>query len=75
MVELTKLKKDEESQIVELKGGKDFHSRMASLGITKGAAIKVLQNYGKGPIIVIVRNTRIALGRGEANKILVDKNE
>lgn len=75
MVELTKLKKEENAIIAELMGSKEFHSRMASLGLTKGATVKILQNYGKGPIIVLVRSTRIALGRGEANKILVEKNE
>lgn len=75
MVELTKLKKEENATIVELTGGNEFLSRMASLGLTKGATIKIMQNYGKGPIIVLVRNTRIALGRGEAGKILVETNE
>lgn len=75
MIELTKLKKEENGTIVEITGGKEFLSRMASLGLTKGSAVKVLQNYGKGPIIVLVRNTRIALGRGEAGKILVETNE
>ncbi|MBU1749340.1 MAG: ferrous iron transport protein A [Chloroflexi bacterium] len=31
----------------------------------------MVQNYGHGPIIVTVRDTRIALGRGEAGKIWV----
>jgi Fe2+ transport system protein FeoA len=32
----------------------------------------VIQNYGHGPIIVNLRDTRVALGRGEAGKILVE---
>lgn len=75
MRELDKLKSEEEGVIVELIGGKGFISRMAALGISKGAKVKVLQNYGKGPIIILVRETRIALGRGEAKKIIVgDEN-
>jgi len=31
----------------------------------------MVQNFGRGPIIVMVRGTRIALGRGEAQKIIV----
>lgn len=60
-------------QIEEMRGGHHFLSRLASLGFTPGACLKVLQNYGHGPIIVSVRDTRIALGRGEAEKILVGK--
>jgi ferrous iron transport protein A len=52
-------------------GGHHFLSRLASLGFTPGARLRVVQNYGRGPIIVSVRETRVALGRGESEKILV----
>jgi len=55
-----------------LEGGKDFVSRMAVLGFTEGAEVQVIQNYGHGPVIVLVRETRVALGRGEALKVLVE---
>ena len=54
-------------------GGHQFLSRLASLGFTPGARLQVVQNYGHGPIIVRLRDTRVALGRGEAKKILVEK--
>jgi ferrous iron transport protein A len=56
-----------------MKGGHHFLSRLASLGFTPGAQLKVVQNYGHGPIIVNLRDTRVALGRGEAAKILVEQ--
>jgi Fe2+ transport system protein FeoA len=60
-------------QISSLKGGHHFLSRLASLGFTPGAKLQVIQNYGHGPIIVRLRDTRVALGRGEAEKILVQR--
>jgi Fe2+ transport system protein FeoA len=33
----------------------------------------MVQNFGHGPLIVLVRDTRVALGRGEAMKVLVEK--
>jgi ferrous iron transport protein A len=54
-------------------GGHHFLSRLASLGFTPGADLQVVQNYGRGPIIVTLRDTRVALGRGEAQKILVEQ--
>ncbi len=54
-----------------MKGGHQFLSRLASLGFTPGARLTVVQNFGRGPIIVNLRDTRVALGRGEADKILV----
>jgi ferrous iron transport protein A len=55
-----------------MRGGHDFLSRLASLGFTPGAHVKVVRNAGHGPIIVTLRDTRVALGRGEALKILVE---
>jgi ferrous iron transport protein A len=62
-------------QIRTLTGGQQYLSRLASLGFTPGAKLKVIQNYGRGPIIVALRDTRVALGRGEASNILVDRLE
>ncbi len=44
---------------------------MASLGFTPGAEVVVAQNFGRGPLIAVVRNARIALGRGEAGRLYV----
>jgi ferrous iron transport protein A len=46
-------------------------SRLATLGFTPGAELTMIQNYGWGPLIVQIRGTRIALGRGEASKVNV----
>jgi Fe2+ transport system protein FeoA len=53
-------------------GGREFVGRVAVLGFTVGAKVTAIQNYGRGPIIVAVRDTRVALGRGEAAKIQVE---
>lgn len=58
-------------QIQEMQGRHHFLSRMTSLGFTPGARLRVIQNFGRGPLIVTLRDTRVALGRGEATKILV----
>lgn len=61
-----------EAGIVEyLAGGWGLTSRLATLGFTPGARVTMVQNFGRGPIIVMVRDTRIALGRGEAEKVIV----
>jgi ferrous iron transport protein A len=49
------------------------NSRLVSLGFTPGVQVKMIRNYGYGPLIVIVRGTQVALGRGEASKIEVQK--
>ncbi len=74
-VPLSALRTGEEGVIAELTGGHSLCSRMVSLGLTPGASVTVLQNFGRGPLIVRVRDTRVALGRGEAGKVLVRRTE
>jgi Fe2+ transport system protein FeoA len=67
---VTSLKEDEEGVIHSISGGLSLISRLAGMGIVPGTEIKVLRN-SRGPVIVLVNNTRVALGRGQASKILV----
>ncbi len=64
-----------EALIRLLQGGRNFRSRVANLGFTAGAAVKVMQNYGHGPMLVSVRGTLVALGRHEAGQVLVSSDE
>jgi Fe2+ transport system protein FeoA len=48
---------------------------MTSLGFTPGVEVTVVQNFRRGPIIALVRDARIALGRGEAERLYVRKEE
>jgi len=53
-----------------INGGSKFNRRLVELGLTPGVRLKVLQDSG-GPLIIAVRDSRIALGRGMAKKISV----
>lgn len=61
--------------VTEMRGGRGFISRLAGMGISVGCQLEILQNAARGPLLVRVRDTRIALGRGEASKILVQELE
>jgi ferrous iron transport protein A len=47
-------------------------TRLLCLGLTIGSEIEMTQNYGKGPIMICVRSTCLALGRGVARKIWIE---
>ncbi len=74
LLSLADLQAGQRATVREFRAGRAVESRLASLGLTPGAALEVVQNYGRGPLIVSVRGTRIALGRGEAAKILVKRS-
>ncbi len=57
--------------IMEMRAGRAAHLKLTSLGLRPGDTIEVISsNYGK--LVVAHNNTRIALGRGIAEKIMVD---
>lgn len=68
---LTALGSHQRGTVVELYGGRGLVSRLAALGFTPGAEVIMVRNDGRGPVIVSVLDTQIALGRGQANKITV----
>lgn len=48
--------------------------RLAELGLTPGVEFDVLQDGG-GPVLIAVRDSRLALGRSAASRILVEYDE
>jgi Fe2+ transport system protein FeoA len=64
---------DENATIASLLDGRAVTTRLASLGLTPGAEVRMTQNYGRGPLIVSVRGASVALGRREARQILVSQ--
>jgi Fe2+ transport system protein FeoA len=72
LIALGELAVGERGVIRQFHGGRMFTSRLTALGFTIGARVRVIQNYGRGPVIVEVCDTHVALGRFEARRILVE---
>lgn len=68
---LAELKSGKDALVRELHGGRRFVARLAALGFTPGTRVAVRRNGGFGPLIVALRGTQVALGRGEAQRVLV----
>ena len=58
-----------EAEIESLSGAGVVMSRLAALGFVPGSHVSMVQNRGRGPLIVSVIHTRVALGRSEAGTI------
>lgn len=71
-VSLDRLPEGSRAVVRQLRGGLEFTGRLAAMGLAVDTPLTVLQNPGQGPMLVNVRDTRLALGRGEAMKILVE---
>lgn len=71
-ISLSEIASGQAATILNFKGGRAVNNRLASLGLTPGVQVGMIQNYRYGPIIVSVRGSRVALGRGEAVEIIVE---
>ncbi len=70
---LTLAKLDEPVQIVAIQGGQALHRRLSSMGMMEGSVVKIIQQREIEGIVVRCQDTRWALARGMAHKILVTK--
>ncbi len=73
-ISLSEIACGEAATLLVFKDGRKVNNRLASLGFTPGVTVKMLQNFRRGPLIVSVRGARVALGRAEANKIIVERD-
>ena len=60
--------------IEEFMGGSGAQLRLATMGLRRGDEVEVITNRGEGQLVVAVNTTRLAMGRGIAEKILVKPN-
>ncbi len=83
MAPLGLLSRGEQAEIVEIKGqicckqgsSRDQLCHIEDLGLRAGKMIEMLNNEGRGPILLKVEESRIAIGRGMAMKIMVRRKE
>lgn len=68
VIPLILLEEGEEAIIHSVTGSANLIGRLASLGLTSGIRVRIVRNIG-GPLIVTTNGTRIAIGRGQAQKI------
>ena len=76
-VPLTTLKKGEVGTIASIGAGhgkgSGFEKRLMDMGLTPGTSVTVVKSAPfHGPLEVIVRGSRLALGRGMAKRIFVE---
>jgi Fe2+ transport system protein FeoA len=66
---LSQFEKDDIVEISSIDCGREFSRRLCDLGLFEGTKIKIIKNDNFGPIIIQILDSKIALGRGETNKI------
>jgi len=75
MKPLSFLTNGEEGIIKEVRGGIGIRGKLMGMGMVKGKTLRMVKNDARGPVIVALEETRLALGRGMAQKVLVEQKE
>lgn len=71
--DLTQIEQNQKGKVVEILGGQGLCKKLDALGIRTGIEIIKLSSLSlKGPVIIQIGNTQVALGYGMAKKVIVD---
>ncbi len=68
---LSSVRAGERVVLVRVDAGQGLNSRLASMGLVPRAEIIVVSSRHPGPFVVSVRGTKMMLGRGMVQKMLV----
>ena len=58
--------------VVNIRAGRGLTRRLADMGLTPGTTLRVINSQTPGPIIVEVRGSRLVLGYGIVQKVMVE---
>ena len=76
MTTLDQVQENNKAKVIDIQGGQRIRQRLGEMGIHPGDIIAILR-YGalRGPILIEIHGSQVALGRGIASKILVEEVE
>jgi ferrous iron transport protein A len=69
---LSRIDAGEEVTLIDIEGGRGVRSKLYSMGLVPGITLKILNRNGSGPVMIAVKDSRLAIGRGMAEKIIVE---
>ena len=72
-IRLVEMRQGEKGKIVQIQGGMNLKMRLENLGLViDKEIIKVSSQLFRGPVVIEVGNTQVAIGFGMAQKIIVE---
>jgi ferrous iron transport protein A len=68
---LSAVRSGEKARLVRVAAGRGLNSRLAAMGFVPNVELQVVSNGHPGPFVLIVKDVKMVLGRGIAQKIMV----
>lgn len=75
-ISINRLKNGESAKISFIRGGRKALQRLSDMGLTPGTEVVVVKSAPfRGPLEILVRGSRLALGRGMTENIFVEEEK
>ncbi|MGD0553154.1 MAG: FeoA family protein [Sedimentisphaerales bacterium] len=68
---LSEIEEGQTVNIIRIGGGRGLRVRLTALGLLPNTQVTVVHNGRSGPFVISVKNSKMALGRGIVDKIIV----
>jgi len=72
---LAMVRPGEEVMVVDIRAGRGLTRRLADMGLIPETTVRVINSQMPGPILIDLRGSRLVLGFGAAQKIMVEVKE
>ena len=72
MIPLSIVEVGKQVKVVTIDAGGSLQRRLADMGLTPGLKVRIIGGQRPGSVVLNVRGSRLALGRGISHKILVE---
>ncbi len=73
-ISLAQLELGEQGRLVRIDGGRKMIRRLEVLGLRPGKVVRIVSTvFERGPVIVDLDGRLLAIGRGQAQKIFLEK--
>ena len=73
-VPLNMISSHKQVTLMAITSGRGLRSRLTDMGLNQGVKFRVIHSSRVGPCIISLGNSRLVLGRGMAQKILVKED-
>ena len=71
-MELSSIDPGKEVTLRAINGGMGLRSKLHSMGLVPGVRLTVLNRNAGGPVVIALKDSRLAIGCGMSQKIIVE---
>jgi len=72
---LSTIRSGEKVRLAGIEAGRSLNSRLIAMGLVPNVEITVVSNNHPGPFVIMVKSSKVMLGRGMAQKIMVSARD